>query len=406
MLLYWIWYAQLGNLSLHIKQQLLEHFRDPEEIYFSESERFEQLEWLTGKELQALEDKDLSQAQKILQSCAEKGISIITFTDGNYPARLRSIFDAPMVLYVKGTLPDWHTVPVIGVVGTREATPYGLKMANRFGGQIAACGALVVSGIAKGCDAMAMLGALDNGGAVVGVLGCGVDVVYPAANRQLFARTVENGCLISEYPPGTRANSWRFPARNRIISGMSNGVLVVEAPERSGALSTANHAFTQGREIFAIPGNVDAPNSAGSNALLQERAITALSGWDVVKEYAPLFPGKVEKRPAKTAAETPLLKVAQTVTLPENPHMSKTGADKKSIDKEEKSTYSVLNNPISALSDTEQAVLACIERDAVLVDDIVAKTGLLAGAVKSVLTKLALKKLIMLHPGGRVSRKF
>ena len=405
MLLYWVWYAQLSGLSLAQKIALLEHFRDPEEIHHSEPEALERIPGMTEKQLEALQNKDLTQAQAILAECEEKGIGILVYGEESYPNRLRNTYDPPLVLYFKGVLPDWEQVPVIGIVGTRKATPYGLNTALRFGRQIAACGALVVSGGAFGIDTMAMQGALDTGRPVVGVLGCGVDVVYPKKNKQLFSLVTENGCLLSEYPPKTAPAPWRFPERNRIISGISNGLLVVEAPEKSGALITADRAMEQGRDVFAVPGNIDVPSCVGSNALLQERAIAALSGWDVVKEYEALYPGRVRRQDLSASAPEVMGKVAQKPAIPENLEKFNGNKPIKSIDKDKKSTYSVLDKPSPALSETEQAVLARIPREPVAVDELIAQAELPAGTVRSVLTKLVLKKLVVNHPGGRVSRK-
>ena len=198
MLLYWIWFAQLNKITAVQKQLLLQHFTDPEEIYNSEDSKLYRIEGLPESAVQALEDKDLTEARQILEECVNKGIGIVTLHDSNYPSRLRNTVDPPLVLYFKGQLPVWDLQPVIGIVGTRKASSYGLSTAARFGKQIAACGALVVSGGAAGIDAMAMQGALEAGRPVIGVLGCGVDVVYPAQNRQLFSQVVQNGCLISE----------------------------------------------------------------------------------------------------------------------------------------------------------------------------------------------------------------
>ena len=359
------------------------------------------MEGMSPEILSALEDKSLTDAQQIVKDCAAKGIGIVAFGDEAYPALLRNTFDAPVVLYHKGSLPDWETQPVLGIVGTRKATPYGVNTARRYGWQIAACGALVVSGGASGIDTAALEGAMQTGSPVVAVLGCGVDVVYPRANARLFDRIAEKGCLISEYPPGIQPLGWHFPLRNRIITGISNGLLVVEAPEKSGALSSARHALEQGRDVYVVPGNVDSESCAGSNALLQERASAALSGWDAVKEYEAQYPGKVHRCPEKYEP----LQVAQEPVIPTNDGKIKGKSDKKPIDKEEKSTYSVLNKPLPALTDPEQAVLALITREGCLTDEVIARADMPAGAVKSALTKLTLKKLIASLPGGRVSLK-
>lgn len=403
MLIYWVWFAQLSGLSLAQKITLLQHFHDPEEIYHLQADVLCQIPGMTEGIRTPLEDKDLNSAREILADCAHKGIGIITYRDAGYPSKLRNTYDPPLVLYVKGKLPEWETVPVIGIVGTRKASSYGMNTAKRFGRQIASCGALVVSGGASGIDTMAMEGALDAGWPVVGVLGCGVDVVYPASNKMLFARVAERGCLISEYPPKTRGIAWHFPQRNRIISGMSDGLLVVEAPEASGALITARRAMEQGRDVYAVPGNVDVETCAGSNALLQDRAVAALSGWDVVKDYEAIYPGKVSKDQIPPYHPEASAKVAQAPSIPADLENFDGIEQKKAIDKEEKSTYSVLDS--ADLSEEEKAVLAHVPFEPTSVDEVIAQTDLPAGKVRSVLTKLTMKRQTVNHPGGRISRK-
>lgn len=401
MLLYWIWFAQLNKIPVLLKQAMLRHFHDPEEIYHSEEASLAAVQGMTETAIQALEDKDLVPAQKILEECEQKGIGILTLHDRSYPNRLRNTADAPVVLYFKGKLPDWNAQPVIGIVGTRKASSYGMSTAARFGKQIAACGALVISGGASGIDTMAMKGALEAGKPVAAVLGCGVDVVFPSENRFLFDQVTEEGCLLSEYPPRTKALGWHFPERNRIITGISNGLLVVEAPEKSGAMISARWALDQGREVFAVPGNVDVASCAGSNALLQDRAMPALSGWDVVKDYAVLWPDVVQKRTTEFVG-APSTNVAQRPMKLQYPGSE---ADKKAIDKEEKSTYSVLNSKKAALSEQEQTVFALIGQEPIAIDELIARTKMSAGAVKAILTRLTIKGLTVNLPGGRVSLK-
>ena len=398
--IYWIWFAQMKKLSCAQKWQLLQHFHDPEDLYHCDEQSLLQ-KGLPEDVIAALEDKDLTQAQDIFRECMDKGIHLLSIRDEEYPQRLRNTYDPPVLLYFKGVLPDWNHLPAVGIVGTRKATSYGLGIARRFGSQIADCGALVISGVADGIDAMAMQGALDAGKSVVGVLGCGVDIVYPRKNQKLFDDSVVSGCLISEYPPREPAQAWHFPQRNRIISGISNALLVVEAPEKSGALITARYAWEQGRDVFVVPGQVDSPYCAGSNALLQERAAPALTGWDVVKEYADLYPGKVAFAPMPQR----LAQVAQEPIIPAANEKRKSSADKKSIDNREKSTYSVVNKPEPALTQEERDVLARVDTEPKFVDELLEGSQLNAGAVKAILTKLAIKGLIQNHPGGRVSRK-
>ena len=401
MLIHWIWYATLSQLSLRQKVGLLEHFSDPEEIFYAQS--YSHIPQVSDDMAKALTNKDLTQAQQVLKHCAEKHISILTFSDTAYPSRLRNIEDPPLVLYYKGVLPDFEGQPLIAVVGTRKASTYGITNARHMAAQIAACGGLVVSGGAYGIDTAAHQGALEAGKQTVAVLGCGADVVYPRSNRRLFAQIEQNGCLLSEYLPGTEPKPWQFPERNRILSGMSSGVLIVEAPERSGALITARKAFEQGRDVFVVPGNIDVATCAGSNALLQDCAAAVFSGWDAVKEYAPQYPGVVENRPIQRQVynEAPTasrLKVAQTTQTPKH-------ADKKDIDNPKSSAYSVLDNESSQLNQEEKQIVACLNSTPRPVDEVIAQMGMPAGKVLSALTKLALKGVVINHPGRLVSAR-
>ena len=406
MLQYWIWFAENQELNIPQKQLLLEHFSDPEEIYYARAEELSDDREELRPILEQLKERDLTEAGRILKECSDREMRILTYLDPEYPPRLRNIDEPPIVLYYRGKLPDFEAVPSVGVVGTCMATVFGLGIARRMSSQIAACGALVVSGGAYGIDAVAMQGALDAGCPVVGVLGCGVDVVYPKSNRQLFEAVLKKGCLLSEYPPGAAGLPWHFPRRNRIISGISNGVLVVEAPEKSGALITARLAFDQGRDVFVVPGNIDVASCAGSNALLQERALAVFSGWDVVKEYTALYPGKVEKREPAILVETENLpKIAQKTALPRGEKPEKNQKIKKTIDKEENCPYSGIKDIISALSGEERELAALLDTQPRPVDEIIARSGLPAGKVLSMLTVLALKGVVANHPGRAVSLK-
>ena len=396
---YWIWLSILPELSLRQKNQILQHFSDAEELYFAEAEM---LEDLPADAVKALANKDLSAAEKILRTCTKKNIKILTCADEKYPRRLLNIPDPPIVLYYSGTLPDWERQPVITVVGTRKASPYGISAAKKLARQVAACGGLVVSGCASGIDSAAMQGAMDVGAVTVGILGNGIDVVYPRNNRGLYTKVVKGGCLISEYEPGSKPERWHFPQRNRIMSGVANGVLVIEAPKISGALITARKALDQGRDVFSVPGNIDAPTCAGSNELLQEGAITALSGWDVMKEYEAEYPGVVANRNVPLQQET----VTETVAMVAQslPQFS-VAVDKKDIDKEAPTQYSGIENPFNSITDEEKRLLACLGTAPRPIDDVIADFGESSGKALSMLTKLALQGWVQNHPGRLVSLK-
>ncbi len=414
MLLHWIWLATRPNMNERDKLALLQQFRDPEDLFYADNAAFSDVEGLTEDAFAALQDKNLKQAHAILEDCSRKNIHICTYADAAYPTRLKNIADPPLVLYYKGTLPDFDSNPVIGAVGTRGATAYGMNAAKRLGGQIAKCGGIVVSGLAAGIDGAAIGGALSADGTVVGVLGSGVDIVYPLSNRGLFADTERYGCLISEFTPGTPPLKWNFPKRNRIISGLSNGVLVVEAPEKSGALITARQAAEQGRDVFVVPGNIDVASCAGSNALLRDGAIAVSNGWDILSEYLNLYPDKIRRydRPVKPAgftedvmAEEPAAKVAQKPKTPSKSRKKDEEKEKLTIDNGAKPPYSDIQDPFRGLSDREREIGMLIGKEELLVDELIAKAGLPAGTVLSTLTMLEIKGVVKRLPGKRVALK-
>lgn len=419
MLLHWIWLAHRPGLSDRGRAALLQRFQDPEDIFYADRKTLAEVEGLSGTGLEALGDKSLDEAQSILKICRDKKLGILTFQDAAYPRRLRNISDPPAVLYYKGQIPDLESCPAIAVVGTRKASAYGLTTAKRMGYQIARCGGIVVSGMAYGIDGMATAGALTAGSPAVGVLGCGVDVVYPMSNRSLFRDMEEYGWLVSEFPPGYPPSRWTFPKRNRIISGMCNGVLVIEAPEKSGSLITARQAAEQGRDVFVVPGNIDLPSFQGSNQLLRDGAIMVSSGWEVVSEYEGLYPNSLRKElgqcrqtaypeEVQFAADSgkQYEKVAQDIQKPKqirNLKKKLDKIDKKDIDNTASRPYSVVDTDSIPLSDEERSVIQILEQGERLVDDVIAQTGLPAGKLLSLLTMLELKGVVRRLPGKRIA---
>lgn len=399
MLLYWLWLAQCNEVKDGVKAALVRQFEDPERLFFAEKQEIldAEIEGLTGEHLDILLQHDLSAAEETLSDCAKAGLQVLTYDSPLYPKRLKAIYDPPIVLYYRGTLPDFDKLPTIGVVGTRHPSVYGRQAAKRLGGEIAAAGGLVVSGLAEGIDGAAMEAALSAGFPAVGVLGCGADVVYPRKHKALFQETERLGCILSEYAPGSPPLGWHFPRRNRIISGLSCGVVVVEAPERSGSLLTARHALEQGRDVFVVPGNVDMESFRGSNRLLRSGAIAVSSGRDVMEEYDLLYP---EKLLPKKGLDKPK-KAEKQEPKPEAPEILK----KKTIDNGNPPPYSGQNDILQGLSADEQTVMTAIGTGIESVDDVIAKTGLPSGKVLGILTMLEIRKKIVRHPGKRVSRR-
>jgi DNA processing protein len=246
------------------------------------------------KALEALTSREAGErASRIRAACARLGIRVIPMDSGNYPAALRSIPDAPLVIYLAGRDVPWENS--VAVVGSRAPTAPGKEFAGELASDLAADGWTVVSGMARGIDAAAHEGALRGGGKTVAVLGCGTDVLYPPEAGGLRARILERGALLSEYPPGALPLPRHFPARNRIISGISRGVVVVEAPSRSGALITARVALDQGREVMAVPGNPLFPHTAGSNRLIREGAAPVTGAGDVIEALGWPRRGEMEE---------------------------------------------------------------------------------------------------------------
>ena len=417
MRVHWIWLAHRPGVSDRMKQILLEAFSDPEDVYCCDS--FAHIEGLSEAAVEGLMDKTLGGAEEILDACRREKLHILTYRDAAYPMRLKNIPDPPLVLYYKGNVPDLDSTPVIGVVGTRKASSYGLTAAKRMGYQIAKCGGIVVSGMAFGIDGVAMQGALTAGGTVVGVLGCGAEQVYPVSNRALFADTERYGCILSEFPPGTPPYGWNFPKRNRIISGLSCGVLVVEAPERSGSLITARQALEQGRDVFVVPGNIDVSSFAGSLELMRDGGIPVRSGWDILSEYEAQFPGKVRRDTApahQTGYDDEVERIAEESTkigsrVAEKKHIpgKKTGTDKKNdkkaIDNCDLQPYSGNHKAKPALNPEEEKLVRAIGEGERLIDDVIAESGMNAGKVLTLLTLLTVRGVVKRLPGNRVTLK-
>ena len=370
---------------------LLRHFGTPEKVFSAAPEDYRDVEGCRLHDIQKLRNKTLDTAIKTLAECAEIGCRVLTLQDAEYPDRLRNIYDPPIVLYVRGSLPAIDEEPVVGIVGTRLCTPYGSKAAENTGYQLASRGLIVVTGLAKGIDSAAARGALRAGGRVIGAVGSGLDIVYPSENKELFAEVMSSGALISEYPPGTIARPSNFPARNRIISGVSLGVAVIEAPKKSGALITAARALEQGRDVFAMPGNVDAKNCEGSNLLLREGAIPILSAEDIISEYEEIFPERILRGDSvitssgyDARSEDPNEAATASRSRADNP-------GKKEIDNISEVEYIDLNKILGDLSGEERLAAEAIGNNAKHADEIIEISGLSAPQVLAALTMLEIK---------------
>lgn len=353
-------------LALHLTEglgtaacrKLATHFGGPDEVLRADERELLQVKGIGTKTVSALGRRpDKETVHQELEKARKNNVSLISWDSDAYPHLLREIHNPPILLYVKGR-PEILNHTGIALVGSRAATSYGKKTAENLASGLAGYGITVISGMALGIDAAAHRGALSAEGPTAAVLGCGLDVIYPPQNRHLYDEIAERGAVISEYPLGTQPENFRFPARNRIISGLSLGVVVVEAANRSGSLITAEMALEQGREVFAVPGRIDSLKSAGCHRLLQEGATLVRSVEDILRE----LPG--QSYPAQKAGDG---------------------------EREGKS--------MPPLSRHEKLIFSCLDVYPKNIEDIITTTGLPADAVAGGLLHLELHGLIEVLPG-------
>lgn len=395
----------------------------------------------------ALCDKNLEESHRIQRYCQTNGIHIIFWQDEAYPLTLRVIPNPPLLLYCKGKLPDVNRKLCIGVVGTRSMSEYGKKMAYKIGYELSAVGAVVISGMALGVDAVAAAGAIAADGCTVAVLGCGIDVVYPVSHKTLMDEIVRHGAVITEYPPATRPLRHHFPQRNRLISGLSQGVVVVEAGKNSGALLTAREAGVQGREIFAVPGNVGEDLTWGPNRLISEGAGVVLKARDILDNYSFLYRDALQMSflpyaemksdlddrvlerlsvyvkvsdDSKTSSKTKTPPEKGTGTIAQSPPA---WPKKRKINSETAKTVSEPPPPppaiptstprkgdlsekvLLSLTDTQRSIFEVLPLDHAVSVDYLVKAGFTMPEIMSAMTMLEIKGLVIALPGGLYSRK-
>ena len=294
-LFYWLALNFVPGVGAIFIKRLLDRFQTPEAVFQASMKELLEVEGLGVKVASEIRKGPSEQAVKNELSSLEKsGGRIITLEDEAYPPRLRDIYDPPALLYLKGELKKEDELAV-SIVGSRKTTPYGRWITEKISQTLVRYGVTIVSGMARGVDSVAHWGAISGGGRTLAVLGCGVDVVYPPENRNLFSKIIEQGAVLSEFPMGSPPEGGHFPKRNRIISGLSMGVVVVEAGPDSGSLITANFALEQGREVFAIPGNVGAGGSRGTNRLIKDGAKLVESSEDILEEILPQWKREKER---------------------------------------------------------------------------------------------------------------
>jgi len=398
---YWIWLASRRGLGAAGALTVLDYFVTPERAYYADREEYGMLP-LHPSQRRDLEDKSLDRAERILGDCERLGLRIMTFQDADYPQRLRALADPPAVLYIRGRTFHFDEEAAIGVVGARSPSTYGEKWAERFGLELASGGALVVSGIAEGVDCCAIKGALKAGGPVVSVLAGGIDVPYPAKHRYLYEDVAAAGALISEYPPGTLNQGHHFPWRNRILSGLCLGVLAVECRPFGGTMSTARHALDQDRDLFAVPGALDAPMSEGTNLLIQQGAKLVTCGRDILEEFWDRFPEKLKSSAPLTpeAARERLEDLRQQQKERPTP---KSQAPQAALDLAPAREIVPREEQKRRFTDDQLALLAALGGETRATDQLVELTQIPARRVLSALTMLQIQGVVEEHPGKRFS---
>jgi DNA processing protein len=368
-----VWWLRLAalNLSARRKTRLLQAFGSPAGLFAAGPEAWRAAGLDEG--LQALLRRGARlDVRRDQERAVELGVELIARDDARYPPLLAVIDDPPPMLFVRGRLPE-AGVPCVALVGTRRASPYGELVAEDLAKGLGEAGVAVISGLAAGIDTSAHHGALRVGGATVGVLGCGVDVVYPKVNAALAERMAAEGALVSEFPLGTQPRGWHFPTRNRVISGMSKALVVVQAPKDSGALITARLAMEQNREVLAVPGSITDTRQAGCHALIRDGAVL-VRGVDDILEVLNLERLSGE---AADGGSAPELGTARPVAPA---------------------------RPLPPLTESEAAVAGALGLVPQAIDDVIEQTGLATPEVQSALVTLELKQVVRRLPGNRFVR--
>lgn len=370
---FWIWLTLATGVNNPKHKRIYETYDSIADFYNGGVYEWRLCGIFSPKDIDSLENIRLSQADEVIAKCKNLGHDIICIDDPEYPQKLKDIYAPPCVLYVWGKLPDIDDRLSIAMVGTRNATQYGVMASHTLSASLSKLGVVIVSGGALGIDSASHTGTLEAGGTTICVLGCGIDHRYLMSNASMRRNIASTGAVISEYPPGTQSYPSNFPVRNRIISGLSDGVIVVEADAKSGSLITVNHALEQGREVFAVMGNINSRYSTGTNKMIKDGATPVTSYMDVIEAFPNYH-----------------------ITSDED---DKTEPEYSVQNNSEINKEPVLHREDLDLSDTVNVVYKCIGNEPVHIDQIVIKTGLPVSKVLQSLTELEILALISCQQG-------
>ena len=444
--LFEIWFSLRCGIANKEFQPLLETYGTPYELFNADEAELDKLpcsQTLKNR----LADKSLREATRIMEYCKENRIGILFWQDEQYPASLRPLHDPPVLLYYKGKLPDLSRRLCISVVGTRSMSEYGKRMAYKIGYELGAVGTVVVSGMALGNDSVAAAGAIAAGGQTVALLGCGIDTVYPREHDKLFEEILKKGAIMTEYPPATPPEGRNFPVRNRLISGLSRGTVVIEGDLKSGSMITAKTAILQGRDIYAFPGNVGETNSSGTNQLISDGATIVLKARDLLENYTFLYRDALDMArllKAETRSEpddellarlgvsvrtvTPRKSESPTAPLPAVQGKNRAPRSRASAEPAKSPETRSHSTPKSAtpagkptpsvpargdaseqilqkLTDTQKRIFAALPLDHAVPIDHITREGFSVGEVMAAMTILEIHGLTVTLPGGLYARK-
>lgn len=445
---YWLWLSLKIAPGSSSTDLILQHFSyDAKEVFKANRKELERIPGLKNDLIDALLEKSLDETKDIYSWCMTQNVGLLAYDSPLYPERLRSIPHPPLLLYYKGKLPEFDKHLCIAAVGTRRITEYGRREGYMISRDLALSGAIIVSGMARGIDSICHRGALDAGGHTIAVLGCGINRIYPPENGPLMDEIMLTGTVLTEYKPDTPPIGSHFPVRNRIISGLCQGTLVVEADDKSGAMITARTAGQQGRDLFALPGKVDEKNSQGTNSLIQDGAKMVTTARDILVEYEFYYPTTIRTdnlptflprfitsphqreqvmRATKVLTnQSPKDSDAKNEPAKQNPSSVKVASPKKSkkqsipeIEPIEDELVDLREEPANVPprelpTDAETpAYIGKIQADIIqlmpvgekITADDIAKKGIDVATILSALTLLELGGLVRSHPGGLYER--
>ncbi len=399
-LLRWIWLTLATSIGTYTPHRLLQHFSTVEAVFDADEEAYAKVDGLRKSSIPRLLDKSLRRAEGIVAYCEENDVRIITCEDYAYPKRLKTLLTYPLVLYWVGEMYDLNATPCVSVVGPREKmSEYGKAAAKRIAFDLARNGVLIVSGLAKGIDGIAHKAALYAEGKTVGILGCGIDRIYPPCNKELYLHMYGHGAVISEYPPNTPPIGQHFPARNRIIAAMSSAVLVVEAGEGSGALITADIAFHQKRTVYAVPGSIFSPTAIGSNHLYRLGARPCMCYQDITEALREEFPDAIPLRPQPVQVKKEKKLEKKRDYLPSYDRKKRPLVEKRIL---RESNHS--KKDLEGLTAEEKAVYALLHFEPVSADSLVTEERNISQTMR-ILSSLEMKGVVCACPGNRFMRE-